>query len=85
MCYYNGQKVTRIEFIRLKNLEKIIAKYSFLNKYLLIGFDYGKSAVLKKIEGEEYFFDIAKLPEKATYNGLQRKLKCFLKGKFVKK
>lgn len=55
MCYYNGQKVTRSEFIRLKNLEKIIAKYSFLNKDLLIGFDYGKSAVLKKIEGQEDF------------------------------
>ena len=55
MCYYNGQKVTRSEFIRLKNLEKIIAKYSFLNKDLLIGFDYGKTAVLKKIEGQEDF------------------------------
>ena len=55
MCYYNGQKVTRSEFIRLKNLEKVIAKYSFLNKDLLIGFDYGKSAVLKRIDGEEDF------------------------------
>lgn len=55
MCYYNGQKVTRSEFIRLKNLEKVIAKYSFLNKDLLIGFEYGKSAVLKRIEGEEDF------------------------------
>jgi len=55
MCYYNGQKVTRSEFIRLKNLEKVIAKYSFLNRDLLIGFDYGKSAVLKRIEGEEDF------------------------------
>jgi putative SOS response-associated peptidase YedK len=55
MCYYNGQKVTRIEFIRLKNLEKVIAKYSFLNRDLLIGFDYGKSAVLKRVEGDENF------------------------------
>ena len=55
MCYYNGQKVTHSEFIRLKNLEKIIAKYSFLNKDLLIGFEYGKSAVLKRIDGEEDF------------------------------
>lgn len=55
MCYYNGQKVTRSEFIRLKNLEKVIAKYSFLNKDLLIGFEYGKSAVLRRIEGEEDF------------------------------
>ena len=56
MCYYNnGQKVTRSEFIRLKSLEKVIAKYSFLNRDLLIGFDYSKSAVLKRIEGEEDF------------------------------
>ncbi len=27
MCYYNGQKVTEAEFIRLKQLEKAIAKY----------------------------------------------------------
>lgn len=55
MCYYNGQKVSKAEFIRLKNLEKTIAKYSFLNRDLLSGFDYGKSAVLKKVEGEEDF------------------------------
>jgi putative SOS response-associated peptidase YedK len=55
MCYYNGQKVTRSEFIRLKNLEKVIAKYSFINRDLLIGFDYGKSAVLKRIDGVEDF------------------------------
>ncbi len=55
MCYYNGQKVTRSEFIRLKNLEKVIAKYSFINRDLLIGFDYGKSAVLKRREDEEDF------------------------------
>jgi hypothetical protein len=55
MCHYNGQKVSKVEFIRLKNLEKVIAKYSFLNRDLLIGFDYGKSAVLKKVVGEEDF------------------------------
>lgn len=55
MCYYNGQRVTRSEFIRLKNLEKVIAKYSFMNRDLLIGFEYGKSAVLKKRQSEEDF------------------------------
>jgi len=55
MCYYNGQKVTRSEFIRLKNLEKAISQYPFLNRDLNIGFDYGNGAVLKKIEGQEEF------------------------------
>src|SRR6185295_13571378 len=55
MCYYNGIKVTRGEFIRLKTIEKAIAKLDFLNKPLSIGFDYGYHPVLKKIEGEEDF------------------------------
>ena len=29
MCYYNGQKVTRAEFIKLKSLEKAVNKYNF--------------------------------------------------------
>ncbi len=48
MCYYNGQKVTRVEYIRLKQLEKAIANYDFLQKDLQIGFDYGLNAVLKR-------------------------------------
>jgi putative SOS response-associated peptidase YedK len=55
MCYYNGQKVSHEEYIRLKQLEKKVASFSFLNKDLQIGFDYGANAVLKKIEGEEDF------------------------------
>ncbi|UAY53198.1 SOS response-associated peptidase [Ferruginibacter albus] len=55
MCYYNGQKVTRAEYIRLKNLEKLVANYDFLNRDLDIGFDYGLNAVLKPIEGKEDF------------------------------
>jgi len=55
MCYYNGVKVTRGEYLRLKQLEKLIAKYDFLVKPLEIGFDYGHHPVLKKIEGEEDF------------------------------
>ena len=31
MCYYNGQKVTKEEYIRLKHLEKLVANYDFLN------------------------------------------------------
>ena len=55
MCYYNGVKVTRSEFIRLKSIEKAIAKYDFLNKPLHIGFEYGNVPVLKKIAGKEDF------------------------------
>ena len=55
MCYYNGQKVTRAEFIRLKQLEKALANYDFLQSDLKIGFDYEPNAVLKCIEEKEDF------------------------------
>ncbi len=55
MCYYNGQRVTRAEFIRLKQLEKAVAKYDFLNRELQIGFDYSLNAVLKPVSGKEDF------------------------------
>lgn len=55
MCYYNGQKVTRAEYIRLKNLEKLVANFDFLNRDLEIGFDYGPAAVLKRMEGKQDF------------------------------
>lgn len=60
MCYYNGQKVTREEYIRLKNLEKLVASYDFLNTDVLIGFDYKEKAVLKRVEGAEDF-DLVKM------------------------
>lgn len=52
MCYFNGQKVTNVEFIRLKQLEKALAKYDFFDKDLSIGFDYGKNAVIRAVPGE---------------------------------
>lgn len=55
MCYYNGQKVTRDEYIRLKNLEKLVANYTFLNRAVEVGFDFGQTAVLRPIEGKEDF------------------------------
>jgi len=55
MCYYNGQKVTRDEYIRLKQLEKLVANYDFLNRDLQVGFDYNMNAVLKRIPGKEDF------------------------------
>ena len=54
MCYYNGQKVTRAEYIRLKQLEKLVANYDFLNRDLDIGLDYGLNAV-KPIPDKEDF------------------------------
>ncbi len=55
MCYYNGQKVTREEYIRLKHLEKLVAKYNFINRDVEVGFDFGRTVVLKPIEGQEDF------------------------------
>ena len=46
MCFYNGQKVTHEEFIRLKQLEKKVANYDFLIQQLQIGFYYCLNAVL---------------------------------------
>jgi putative SOS response-associated peptidase YedK len=45
MCYYSGQKVTRSEFIRLKNLEKAVANYNFLNVGVHNGFMFQPSAI----------------------------------------
>ena len=44
MCYYNGRKVTRDEYIRLKDLERQIA---FLNEEYIIekAFDCGSFPV----------------------------------------
>src|SRR3954465_8742568 len=55
MCYYNGQKVARAEYIRLKQLEKAIAHYDFLDRDLQIGFDYNLNAVLKPVKDREDF------------------------------
>jgi putative SOS response-associated peptidase YedK len=50
MCYYNGQKVTRAEFIRLKSLEKAIKNYNFLNVGVHNGFNYAPCAILVQSE-----------------------------------
>ena len=47
MCYYNGQRVARSEYIRLMDLEKTVANYPFLNSSIQEGFAYGQSAVLQ--------------------------------------
>ena len=55
MCYYNGQKVAHSEYIRLKHLEKLVANYKFLNRDLIVGFDFSSTVVLKPISGKEDF------------------------------
>lgn len=61
MCYYNGQKVTKEEYIRLKHLEKLVAHYNFLDVDLLQGPEYSMmSAVLKPMQGKEDF-DMVKM------------------------
>lgn len=55
MCYYNGQKVTHAEFIRLKSLEKAVSQYDFLDRDLHDGFAYGNIAVLKPIADNQDF------------------------------
>ena len=48
MCYYNGVKLLREKFIRLKQIELALEDHPFDNPLLLNGFDYGHSPVLKK-------------------------------------
>jgi len=55
MCYYNAQKVTHAEFLRLKQLEKTIVERDFFNRLVIVGFDFGAITVLKPIEGIEDF------------------------------
>jgi putative SOS response-associated peptidase YedK len=55
MCYYNGQKVTRAEFIRLKGLEKAIRNYNFLNVGVHNGFNYAPCAILVPSEDGKDF------------------------------
>lgn len=55
MCYYNAQKVTHAEFLRLKQLEKTIVEHDFFNRLVIVGFDFGTTTVLKPVEGKEDF------------------------------
>ncbi|MFT3826631.1 MAG: SOS response-associated peptidase family protein [Chitinophagaceae bacterium] len=55
MCYYNGQRVTGAEYLRLKQLEKLVANYDFLAAPMHTGFDYSLNAVLKPVPGKEDF------------------------------
>jgi len=46
MCYFNGQKVTRAEFIRLMSLERAVKNYNFLDEGVISGFADKPIAVL---------------------------------------
>ena len=60
MCYYNGQKVAKAEFIRLKELEKLVASYDFLNAPIQNGFDYANNVVLKA-NADKTDFDVVQM------------------------
>jgi putative SOS response-associated peptidase YedK len=55
MCYYNGTKVTKQEYIRLKHLEKLVSNYKFLSTPYYDGFAYGQVPVLKRQVASEDF------------------------------
>lgn len=55
MCYYNAQKVTHAEFLRLKGIEKTLKEHDFFNRLVIVGFDFGRTTVLKPIEGQDDF------------------------------
>lgn len=55
MCYYNGQKVTHAEFIRLKGVEKELKRYNFLNVGVHNGFNYAPCAILVPTEDGKDF------------------------------
>lgn len=50
MCYYNSTKVTREEYLELKELEKVVA---FLNEDFVIhkGFDYNDFPIIRPVAG----------------------------------
>jgi putative SOS response-associated peptidase YedK len=55
MCYFNAQKVSHAEFLRLKQIEKTLVERDFFNRLVIVGFDFGQTTVLKPIEGKEDF------------------------------
>src|ERR1700761_2784580 len=55
MCYYNGQKVSRSEFIRLMHLVKAVSNFNFLNVGVHNGFNYAPCAILVPSENGKDF------------------------------
>lgn len=55
MCYYNGIKVSKLEYIELMQLEKDIKKYILKDKPLVNGFEYGDYPIIKPVnEGRDF-------------------------------
>jgi len=54
MCYYNGQRVSRDEYIRLKSLEKQIDAHQTLQA-VVNGFAYEDSIILKATANKQHF------------------------------
>jgi putative SOS response-associated peptidase YedK len=61
MCYYNGVRVTKAEFIRLKQLEKAIANLNILQNPLYTGFDYSPHPVIKRTADKAIDFEITEM------------------------
>jgi hypothetical protein len=55
MCYYNGQKVSRSEFIRLMHLVKAVSNFNLLNVGVHNGFNYAPCAILVPTEDGKDF------------------------------
>ncbi|MEP7372263.1 MAG: SOS response-associated peptidase family protein [Chitinophagaceae bacterium] len=55
MCYYHGTKVTRTELVKLESLEKLVARYEFLDTSIFKGPEYPLSPIMKSIPGQQDF------------------------------
>ena len=55
MCYHNGQRVSRAEYIRLKEMEKAVSNYNFLDEGVISGFANKPVAVLVPTEDKTNF------------------------------
>lgn len=60
MCYYNGVRVARVEYIRLKQLEKALAELHILARPVQSGFEYGESSVLRQA-GNKTDFEVVNM------------------------
>src|SRR6187431_744919 len=84
MCYYNAQKVTHAEFLRLKQLEKTIKEHDFFTRLVIVGFDFGPTTVLKPIEGIEDFeivqMEWGFLPDPLKWPFIESRQDAFRKG-----
>lgn len=55
MCYYNGIRVTREQYLLLKGIEKQIGKQKLSNRPIQSGFAYTQWPILKALPGGEDF------------------------------